>query len=78
MGPLAVVPGDVEGHFPAEVGESVGDEEQTPGALVLEGPDAPFDHRQASVLANRTESMLDPVVPASATEPSCGELIALV
>jgi hypothetical protein len=61
-----------------EGSEAVGNDNQAAGALVLEGPDAPLDHCQASVLANRTESMSDPVAPTPALETLRGELSALV
>ncbi len=46
--PVAVVPGDVDGEFLLQGGETVRDQNQSPGALVLDGADAALDHGDTS------------------------------
>ena len=78
MRPVAAVPGEVEGQFLPESGETVGDEDQAPGALHLDGSDAPLDHREAAILPDGSESVLDSPPTAPAVESLRGELDALV
>ena len=74
----AVVPGEVEPEFLPEGSESERDQDEPPGTLGLERPDAPLDHRKTPVLSNGPESVLNAPVTTPATEPSRRELNALV
>jgi hypothetical protein len=78
MRPVAVEPGEEERQFLPESRETERDKDQPPGALDLDGADASFDHRQATVLADGPESMPDAVAPTPALETLRGELSALV
>ena len=55
--PVAVVPANVEGQFLLHGSETVRDENQSPGALVLDGADAAFDDGETAVLADGTEPL---------------------
>jgi len=76
--PVAVVPGDVGGQFPLHGSEMVRDQNQSPGALVLDGADAALDHCHASVLPDRTDTMADEAAATPALELSGDELAALI
>lgn len=78
MRPVAVVPGDVQGEFLPEGDEPVGDKNQAPGALVLEGSDARLDDGEASVLADGPESEADSATAAPSPESPGGELGASI
>ena len=75
---VAIVPGDVEHQLQPESGETERDKDQSPGALGLDGADASFDHREASVLADGPESVPDPAASAPAFELLRDELRALI
>src|SRR2546425_3415430 len=49
--PATVVSGEVEAQFLLHGSETVRDQDQAPGALVLDGSNATLDHGQAAVLA---------------------------
>jgi hypothetical protein len=73
MRPAGVVPREVKGQILAEDGQTVGDEDQQPSALVLEAPNAPLDYRETSVLPDCPKSVLDPSPVAPSVESSRGE-----
>jgi hypothetical protein len=75
---LAVVPGEVERQLVLEGGEAVGDQDQTPRALGLDGSDTAFDHRQAPMLPKRSEAMLNASASAPPLESLREELFAPV
>ena len=76
--PVAVVPGDVERQFLLDGDETVWDQNQSPGALVLDGSDAALDHDEAAVLADGAEPLRDTATATPALELPGGELAALV
>ncbi len=76
--PVAVVPGEVEGQFLPHGSEAVRDQNQSPGALVLDGADAALDHGDAAVLADGTEALADLATVTPALEVPGGELVAAV
>mgnify|MGYP006993421264 CR=1 FL=1 len=78
MSPVAVVPGEVKDQILPESRETERDQDQPPGALGLEGPDAPLDYREASILADGSKSVLNTPPTAPAVESLGGELNALV
>jgi len=78
MGSVAVVPGEVERQVLPESEQTIGYENQAPGALALHGPDAPLDHREAPVLSNGPESVLNAPPTAPAVESPRRELNALI
>ena len=57
---MGVVPGDVEGLLLPESRETERDQDQPSRALRLEGSDATLDHREAAVLPDGSESVLNP------------------
>src|SRR5712692_8726656 len=76
--PVTVVPGEVEGQFLLEGGETVRDREESSRALVLDGSDATLNHGQAAVLTDGTEPLVDAATATPALEPPGDELAALV
>src|SRR5947209_18905398 len=76
--PVAVVPGDVERQLLLDGDETVRDQNQSPGALVLDGSDAALDHGEAAVRADGRESLPDAGRVPPALELPGGELAALV
>jgi hypothetical protein len=78
MRPVAVVPEEVERQLVLEGGEAVGDQDQTPRALGFDGSDGALDHRQAPMLAKRSEAMLNAPAPAPPLESLREELFAPV
>jgi len=78
VGPVAVVPGDVEGQFLFHGGETVRNRDESPRALGLERPDAALDHGEAAVLANGPEALSDAAATAPASELPGREPPALV
>jgi len=75
---VAVVPGPIERQILLEGGETVRDQNQSPGALVLDGSDAALDHGEAAALADGTEALADVSAATPALELPGGELAALV
>jgi len=75
---VAVVPGEVERHLLLESSEAVRDQGQAPRAFGLDRPYAPLDYRQAAMLAQRPEAMLNAPTPTPPSEFSCDELFAPV
>ena len=65
-------------QFLSEIRETVRDQNQPPGALSLERPDAPLDDGQASVLPNCPESVKDSAPPTPPPELLGSELNPLV
>ena len=78
MRPMAVIPGEVEPQFVPECGEPEGDQDQAPSALHLDGSDAPLNHREAAILPDGAESVLNTPPMAPPPESLRGELNALV
>ena len=76
--PVAVVPGDVDGQFVLHGRETVRDQNQSPGALVLDGADAALDHGEAAVFADGAEPLADAATATPALEVPGGELTALI
>src|SRR6185369_9872892 len=67
MRPLAIVPGEVERQLLLESREAVGNQDQPSRALGFERPHASLDHRQASMLVERSEAELN--APTSTPPP---------
>src|SRR5262245_23056726 len=65
MRPMAVVPSEVERQLLLESGEAVRNQNQASRALGFERSHAALNHRQAPMLVERPESVLDS--PASTT-----------
>ncbi len=78
MGPVAVVPVEVERQLLLEGGETVRDRDESRGALVLDGSDAALDHGEAAVLADGAEALADVSAATPASELPGDELPALV
>jgi hypothetical protein len=78
VGPVAVVPGDVERQFPLHGGQLVGYDAEAARALVLERPDASFNHSEAAVLTDGAEALPDAAASTPTPEPSGDELPAVV
>ena len=76
--PVAVVPGDVERQFLLHGGETVRNSDKSPGAFVLDGADAAFDHGEAAILADGAEPLPDTATATPALELPGGRLAALV
>src|SRR2546428_3968536 len=66
--PVAVVPGDVGGQVPLHGSEMVRDQNQSPGALVLDGADAALDHGEAALASDGTEALVDVATATPALE----------
>jgi hypothetical protein len=75
---VAVVPGGIQRQLLAEGSKAVGDQDQPPDALGLEGPDAPLDDREASIFPNSPESVLDSPATAPPLESLRRELNTLI
>jgi hypothetical protein len=75
---MAVVPGGIQSQLLAERSKAVGNQDQLAGAFALEGSDTPLDDRQAAVLSDGAESMLNFPLPAPPPESRRRELNALV
>ena len=73
VGPVGVVPGEVDDQFPLEGCETVRDQDQAPGALVFDGADATLDHGEAAA-----EPLADAATATPALEVPGGELTALI
>jgi hypothetical protein len=78
MWPVAIVPGEVERQLLLESGEAVRNQDQPSRALGFERSHASLDHRQAPILPQSTESMLNTPPPAPPPECLGGELNASV
>src|SRR2546426_10748002 len=78
MRPVAVVPSEVKSQFLLEPGEAVGNQDQPSRALGLKRSHASLDDRQASMLSERSEAMLDAPAPAPSSKSLLSELGALV
>jgi hypothetical protein len=78
VGPVAVVPGEVEPKVLIEGGKPKGDDDEASRALGLERPDAPLDHGKTAALADGTEPLSDSSPTTAAPELLGDELPALV
>ena len=76
--PLRVEPGDVVVELAAERGSCQWNDRQQARALVLHRLDESLDDREASVLADGAEALLDAVTSAPGSELGRGELRAMV
>jgi hypothetical protein len=78
MRSVAVVPGEVKLQLLLESGEAVRSYVQPSRALGFGRSYASLDHRQAAMLSQRSEAMLDAPAPAPSSEPLLDELSTLV
>src|SRR5436309_1857734 len=78
MRPVAVVPGEVEHQLLLKPGEAVRNEDQPSRAFGSECSHAALDHRQASMLVERSEPELNSPTPTPPSESSRNELLAPV
>ena len=75
---LRVVPGDVVVDFASEGRARQGHDREKARALVLHGTYESFDHRQAAVLADRAEALLDSTSTTPGPERFGRELDAVI
>jgi len=78
VNPVAVVPEAVERQFLLHGGETVRNSDKSPGAFVLDGADAAFDHGEAAILADGAKPLPDTATGTPALELRGGKLAALV
>src|SRR5712692_2834422 len=78
VGPVAVVPGEVEKQLPLHDSETVRNQNQSPRALVLDGADAALDHGEAAIASDGAEPLADAATATPALELPGDELAALV
>jgi hypothetical protein len=77
MWPMAIVPGDEQRQFSANLASAVGDHEPS-RALVLHRQNEPFDDRDAAVFANGFETLMYAFPATPSTKRLVAELLALV
>src|SRR5438093_4497708 len=75
---VSVVPGEVEFELLLEGRETVRNLDESARALVLERPDASFNHSKAAVRTDGAEALPDAAASTPAPEPPGDELPALV
>src|SRR5436309_6016092 len=78
MRSVVVVPGEIERHLLFERGEPVGNQDQTPRALGLDGSDVALDHRQAPVFPQRPETVSNALPTTPSPKSLCNKLTTLV
>ena len=78
MRAVAVVPSEVELQFALERCKPIGNENQSPRALVLDGSNTPLDDCQAPVLPQSSETKLNSSTSAPAPESLRDKLLAVV